>query len=161
MMRLWWWGCSVVPQHPPHPICSYELVWSLLYIHLSFTQMQLWWWELFILSHIKMQLWWWGCSAVPQGQICFYELCLISSLYSFCPTLRCNSGEGNYSFFLTSRCDSDDGDVLLCLWARCVSFLKIGLLSCAPVSCISMLVWSWVFWISSILIEFSHGSVLL
>ena len=100
-------------------------------------------------AFIMMQLWCWGCSAVPQGQIGFY-LHIFSLLYSFCPTLRCNSGNGHWAvlipsyimmqlwcrgcfvsfwIFPTSWCNSGVGDVLLCLRARLVSICTSSLFS--------------------------------
>ena len=80
-------------------------------LNMSHIMMQLWCEEIICWAFIMMQLWCWGCSAVPQGQIGFY-LHIFSLLYSFCPTLRCNSGNGQFYFLLTSWCNSDVGDVL-------------------------------------------------
>ena len=86
---LWWWGAVV----------------------LSFSQYDAnilpCWWEAAFHPHIMMQLWCWGCSAVPQGQMCF-DVVVYMWVVVLC-----------IFFFPTSRCNSDVGSVLLCPWPRC------------------------------------------
>ena len=48
---------------------------------------------------------------MPQGQI-YFDVHIFSLLYSFCPTLRCNSGGRKLYLLLTSSCNSDVGNVL-------------------------------------------------
>ena len=59
---------------PQGQICLY-FIFSIL-ICLSYTKMQLWWWDFILLFELNL----------------------------FCPTLRCNSGDGIYIVFLNSIC---------------------------------------------------------
>ena len=104
---LWWWGAVV----------------------LSFSQYDAnilpCWWEAAFHPHIMMQLWCWGCSAVPQGQMCFDVVVYIWGLFFsvfFLSHIRMHLWGWLVVFLSCSHHDATlmFVGVLLCLSARCV-----------------------------------------